>query len=151
MAQPSYGYRHWRVVQTVELGAPAAEVWKVVGGFFTIHKWHPDIHVTEISPEQTDMPELRRILTFPGQPKTTEELILMDNDNYHYRYKWFQGEWGERVQNYFAEIRVFEIAMGERCIMQWSSTFDFTEDALSEFYWNGFRALQRMFPLDSGA
>ena len=140
-------YRDWKVVQSVELGAPAAEVWAVVGGFFTIHKWHPDIKLTEIYPNQTDMPELRRLLTFPGQPKTTEQLILMDNDNFHYRYKWFAGAWGERVQRYFADIRVFEIDMGKRSIMQWSSTFYYTEDAISEFYWNGFKALQKRFPL----
>lgn len=145
MAGPKY--KNWRVVQTVELGATAAEVWDVVGGFFTIHRWHPDIKLTEISSSQTKTRDLRRILTFPGQPKTIEQLILMDNDNYHYRYKWFKGDWGERVQKYVAAIRVFETDMGKRCVMQWSSTFYFTEDALSTFYWNGFKALQKKFPL----
>lgn len=147
MAKPRY--RKWRVVQTVELGGTAAAVWEVVGGFFTIHKWHPDIRRTAISSKQTETRELRRILTFPGQPKTTEQLISMDNDNFHYRYKWFQGEWGERIRHYVADIRVVESDMGKRCILQWSSTFSYTEDALSEFYWNGFRALQKMFPLSS--
>ena len=139
--------RNWRVVQTVELGAPAAEVWAVVGGFFNIHKWHPDIHRTEIGRDQTDIPELRRILTFPGQPKTVEQLVSMDNAGFHYTYKWHQGDWGERVQKYEASIRVVELAGGKRCLMQWSSTFYYSEDALSEFYWNGFRNLQKMFPL----
>lgn len=140
-------YRDWRVVQTVELGASAKTVWDVVGGFFTIHLWHPDITKTKVPVEQTDTKEIRRLLTFPGQPKTTEELVFMDNDDFHYRYKWHAGEWGERIQNYVAEIRVFDIDMGGRCIMLWSSTFRYTEDALSDFYWNGFRALQERFPL----
>ncbi len=140
-------YRDWRVVQTVELGAPAAAVWAVVGGFFTIHEWHPDIELTEIGEDQTSIPELRRILTFAGQPKTVEQLVSMDNEDFHYRYKWHKGAWGERIQNYVASIRLLELAGGTRCIMQWSSTFRYTEDALSEFYWNGFHALQKMFPL----
>jgi hypothetical protein len=138
--------KKWRVVQTVELGASAKEVWEVVGGFFTIHKWHPDIVLTEIVPQQTEIHPIRRLLTFPGQPKTTEQLIMMDNDGFHYRYRWHSGAWGEKVQDYIAELRVFEIEMGKKCIVQWSSTFRYTEDALSEFYWNGFRALQKMFP-----
>jgi hypothetical protein len=136
----------WRVLQTVELHAPAFEVWGVVGGFYTIHLWHPDIMLTETPTDQTSQAAVRRVLTFPGQPKTIEELILMDNPNRHYRYKWHAGEWGERVKDYVADILVFETGVGERAIVQWSSTFTYFEDALSQFYWNGFKALQERFP-----
>jgi hypothetical protein len=138
-------YRSWHVVRTVELRAPASEVWQVIGGFFTIHLWHPDIIKTEIPANQTQTPALRRLLTFPGQPTTTEELVLIDNDNFHYRYKWYEGEWGERVKNYVADLRVFDLDMAARSVVQWSSTFSYTEDALSEFYLNGFGALQSRF------
>lgn len=141
------GYKWWHVLQTVELGASAQDVWNVVGGFFNIHEWHPDIELTEILDEQTDMSPLRRLLTFPGQPKTTEELIFMDNEDFRYRYKWHAGEWGEKVQDYVASLRVFDTRMGERCFVQWSSSFRYTEDAVSKFYKNGFRALEEMFPL----
>jgi Polyketide cyclase / dehydrase and lipid transport len=144
----SSGSRDWHIVQTVELGAPATNVWAVVGGFFNIHVWHPDIQLTEFVEDQTKISPIRRLLTFPGQPKTTEQLLLMDNDDFHYRYKWYAGEWGEKVQNYVADIRVFDIDMGIRSIMQWASTFRCTEDAVSEFYQNGFRSLQKRFPLD---
>jgi hypothetical protein len=97
------------------------------------------------------MSPLRRILTFPGQPKTTEELILMDNANHHYQYKWFAGEWGEKVRDYVSTIRVFDSYMGARCIVQWSSTFYYTEDAVSEFYRRGFRSLETMFPPKGGS
>ncbi len=140
-------YKHWHVIQTVELGASAQEVWDVVGGFFTIHTWHPDIEKTTILPEQTETLEIRRHLTFPGQDATIEQLVMMDNDDFHYQYKWYKGEWGEQVQDYVAHIRVFDLDMGKRCIVQWSSTFYYTEDALSEFYWNGFHELQKRFPL----
>jgi len=138
-------YKDWRVVRTVELNAPAQEVWALVGGFFNIHKWHPDIVQAEILDNQTEIPEIRRLLTFPGQPKTTEQLIFMDNDNFHYRYKWHEGDWGEKVQKYVAEIRVLEVELDQSCIVQWSSTFYYFEDALTQFYQNGFDALQAKF------
>jgi hypothetical protein len=140
-------YKDWHVAQTVELGATAQEVWDLIGGFYTIHKWHPDIHQTEVPPEQTETNALRRLLTFPGQPKTTEELIMMDNAGFYYTYRWHAGAWGEQVQKYVASIRVFEIDDGSKCTVQWSSTFYYFEDALHDFYWNGFRELQKRFPL----
>ena len=139
--------RAWRIVESVELGASATTVWELVGGFFNLHTWHPDIEKTEIPKNQTDVNELRRILTFPGQPVTVEELVYMDNERYHYRYKWHQGEWGEVVRNYVAEIRLFDLPESNRCSFQWSSTFNNPENAISEFYNNGFRELEKRFPL----
>ena len=141
------GYKHWHVIRAVELGTSAAEVWDVVGGFYTIHTWHPDIVLTEIPAEQTETRELRRVLTFPGQPKTVEELVSMDNDTFHYRYKWHQGAWGEKVRNYHSSLRVLSADLDKSCIVQWESEFDYPSDAISEFYRNGFRELQRRFPL----
>jgi hypothetical protein len=138
-------YKNWRVIRTVELNAPAQEVWDLVGGFFNLHKWHPDIVQTEVLSDQTEMSAVRRLLTFPGQPKTTEELIFMDNENFHYRYKWHEGEWGEKVQRYVAEIKVLELELDQRCVVQWSSTFYYFEDALTQFYQNGFDALSKKF------
>ena len=141
------GYKPWHVVRCVMLGAPAAKIWEVIGGFYTIHKWHPDITETEIPSEQTNTRQLRRRLTFPGQPVTTEELVSMDNSYFHYCYKWYQGEWGEKVKNYHASLRVFSGDLDKTCIVQWESTFDYPSDAISDFYRNGFRALEERFPL----
>ena len=140
-------WRDWHVAQTVELGAAAQQVWELIGGFYTLHHWHPDIQLSEVPPEQTQTSAVRRLLSFAGQPKTTEELIMMDNAGLHYTYRWHSGPWGEKVQKYVASLRVFEIEDGKKCVVQWSSTFYYFEDALHEFYWNGFRALQKRFPL----
>lgn len=138
-------YKKWHVVRTVELAAPAAEVWKLVGGFYNLHHWHPDIALTEVVPDQTDIPEVRRLLTFPGQPKTTEQLVMMDNENFHYRYKWHSGAWGERVKDYVADLHVVALDGGETCLVQWQSTFSYPEDAITQFYRNGFKALVERF------
>jgi len=143
--------RRWNVTRAVELGTSADEVWGVIGGFFTIHHWHPDITELEILADQPDLFMIRRRLTFPGQPTTTEELTSMDNDDHHYTYRWHAGAWGEAVKDYHASLRAFDLDEGRRCAVQWSSTFVYHEDAISEFYWNGFRALQDRFPLTTGA
>ena len=139
--------RDFRVVQCVELGASPTEVWAAVGGFYTIHIWHPDISNTAVPAKQTETGPIRRELTFPGQPITVEELVVQDNREWFYKYKWFAGAWGERVKNYQAELRVFEIRSDSRSMLQWTSTFTYFEDAVSDFYWNGFRELQQRFPL----
>ena len=138
-------YKKWRVVRTIELNSSAESVWACVGGFYTLHLWHPDIKKTEIGKDQTSIPEIRRILTFPGQPTTTEELVFMDNKNFCYRYKWHAGKWGEMVKDYHAEIKVVELEIGKRCLVQWSSTFTYFEDALTQFYENGFAGLVKKF------
>ena len=139
--------KKWHVIQVVELTASAKEVWGLVGGFFTIHTWHPDIATTEIPLDQTSQHEIRRFLTFPGPPisTTTEQLIFIDNNNWYYKYKWYAGKWGEEIKDYHSEIRVLETVPDQQCIVQWSSTFIYTEDALSAFYLHGFEALKKRF------
>lgn len=141
--------RHWNVTRTMELGASQRDVWEVIGGFYTIHQWHPDIKQIEIPETQTKTRQLRRILTFEGQPKTIEELVSMDNDECCYRYKWHAGAWGEEVKNYHATFRVFAGDLDRTCIVQWSSEFDYPTDAISAFYENGFRELSARFPLSA--
>jgi Polyketide cyclase / dehydrase and lipid transport len=139
-------YRRWKVLRTVELGAPREVVWEVIGGFYTIHLWHPDIELTEIPDEQTTTRQLRRELTFPGQPKTVEELLWMNTDAAAYGYKWHSGQWGEEVRNYHAVLRVFSGDRDRSSTAQWSSEFDYPTDAISKFYLNGFVALRQRFP-----
>lgn len=137
--------RQWKVVCTIELNAAAETVWETVGGFYTLHLWHPDIKKTQIGKEQVLIPQIRRILTFPGHPTTTEELVFMDNQHFYYSYKWHAGEWGEKIKEYHSEIRVVEIEVGKRCLVQWTGHFRYTEDALTQFYENGFAALVKKF------
>ncbi len=137
--------KRWKVVRTIQLNASAEKVWDMVGGFYTLHLWHPDIKKTEIGKNQTSSSQIRRILTFPGQPTTTEELVFLDNENFYYKYKWHAGAWGEMIKEYHAEIRVVEVEIGKRSMVQWTGHFLFTEDALTQFYENGFAGLVKMF------
>lgn len=137
--------KKWKIVRTVELNSAADKVWAMIGGFYTIHLWHPDIEKTEIGSDQTELPEVRRILTFPGQPTTTEELIYMNNPGLCYHYKWHDGAWGRAIKEYHAEIRVIELEVGKRCLVQWTGHFVYHEDGLTQFYENGFTNLKKIF------
>jgi hypothetical protein len=137
--------KKWKVIRTIELNSSSEKVWAMVGGFYTLHLWHPDIQKTEIGLDQTSIPEIRRVLTFPGQPTTTEELVYLGNENRYYTYKWHSGPWGETFKEYHAEIRVVEIEIGKRCLVQWTGHFINEEDGLTQFYENGFSGLVKMF------
>lgn len=139
---------HWHVVQTIGLAAPAQDVWDLVGGFLTIHTWHPDIASTEIPEGQTERHALRRFLTFPGPPvsTTTEELRFLDEAGRHYGYRWHSSAWGEEIKEYHAEIRVIETATDQQCLVQWQGWFLYSSDALSAFYRRGLEALAEHFP-----
>ncbi len=137
--------KQWKVVRTIELNSSAEKVWNTVGGFYTLHIWHPDIKKTEIGKDQVLNPEIRRILTFPGQPTTTEQLVFMDNQHFYYGYKWHAGAWGETIKNYHSEIRVIEIEVDKKCMVQWTGHFFYTSDALSQFYENGLTSLLKRF------
>lgn len=139
--------KHWHVIRSAVLGGPPEPIWELIGGFYNIHLWHPDITETEVPPDQTRHSALRRILTFPGQPKTVEQLVSVDNADFHYRYKWHAGQWGEEVKNYHASLRVLAGDLGRTSIVQWESTFDHPSDAISDFYLHGFAALEKRFPL----
>jgi len=137
--------KHWKIVRTVILNASAEKVWDMVGGFFTLQLWHPEIEKTEIATDQTSMTKILRVLTFPGVPTNTEELLFLDNKNFCYTYKSYAGIWGETVKDYFSEIRVIEVEVGKKCMVQWKGQFLYTEDTLTEFYENGFANLVKMF------
>jgi len=143
-------YKHQHITRTVKLGATAKQVWDVIGGFYTIHEWHPDISKTEIPKDQIQTRQLRRELTFPGQPITVEELVSLNNADFHYTYKWHAGLWGEEVKDYKASLRILTGDLNETCIVQWESTFDYPSDGISDFYLNGFKELEKRFPLTEG-
>jgi hypothetical protein len=138
-------YKNWRVVAVCELNTSAAIVWHLVGGFYNLNQWHPDILICEVPEEQGEERDIRRKLIFPGQTPTWEELVFMDNETMRYTYKWHKGKWGETTQKYHAQIQVIETELDKRCLMQWSSTFYSSEDGLTQFYQNGFENLVSIF------
>lgn len=138
-------YKDWQVVVACELDAPASEVWYLVGGFYNINQWHPDIAIAEVQEDQVTDRNIRRKLTFPGQEPTYEELVFMDNENMRYQYKWHKGAWGEEIQKYHSQIQVIETELSKKCLVQWSCSFYYYKDGLTQFYQNGFENLIKMY------
>ncbi len=143
----SLAYRPQHVIRSVELPASADAVWDVVGGFFTLHLWHPDIERTEVVADQSETHGVRRRLFFHGQDPTIEELVALDEVERVSRYKWHAGPWGEIVKNYRACLRVFPADLDRSCVVTWESHFDYSEDAISKFYLHGFDALRERFKI----
>ncbi len=139
--------RRWHSIETAEIAASASAVWEVVGGFFTMHLWHPDIESTEIVPSQVDDHGIQRFLTFPGPPvsTTTEELVSLDEERLGYRYRWVAGHWGEVVQQYHSALDVIETAPDVSCLVRWQGWFLDDSDAVSDFYRRGLDSLSQRF------
>lgn len=138
-------YKEWNVVKTVKLDAPAKDVWRVVGGFFNMDLWHPDITRTTPMPDQMELSAIRRKLTIKDQPNPLEQLTFLDNAQMVYKYKGYKGPWGEKVRDYCAEIRVVETKPGEKCMVLWSADFFYSKDVISKFYKRGLKALKKHF------
>ena len=138
-------YIDWEVITACELNASAAEVWYLVGGFYNIHHWCPDIETSVVQEGQGEDRNIRREIAFPNQPLAWEELEFMDNKNMLYKYKWYKGAWGESVQKYHSQIQVVETELGKKCILKWSAKFFHDSDAITGFYHNGFNFLIEKF------
>lgn len=138
-------YKNWQIVVACELHASAAEIWHLVGGFYTLSQWHPDIPLCEVCENQQEERNIRRKLTFPNQEPTYEELVFMDNEQMRYTYKWQKGAWGEITKNYHAQIQVVATELNKKCLVQWSSKFYATEDSVTEFYKNGLKNLVNLY------
>jgi DNA 3'-phosphatase len=78
--------KHFNVIQTVRISNMADAVWRLMSGFFYIHKWHPQISaIEEIDDEQ---PFIEHRVIFVGEMiDTIEQLQVLDNHNREYQYK----------------------------------------------------------------
>jgi len=138
-------YENWKVITACQLNTSATKAWELVGGFYNLDQWHPDITKSEVQDEQSEDSDIVRKLTIPGQSFNWEQLVFLDNENMRYKYKWYKGEWGEMVQKYHSQIQIIETVKDKQCSVQWSSSFYYYEDGLTQFYHNGFESLIKMF------
>ncbi|CAF0885106.1 unnamed protein product [Adineta steineri] len=139
----SINKQHFNVIQTVRISATADAVWKLIGGFFDIHKWHPQISATEFDDQQT---AIKRRVIFAGEMiDTIEQLQILDDHKREYQYKNVGGNWGRTVQNYDSKLQVMEDDNGRSSIVRWSGSFDSHADLVSDFYRIGLNSLAQLF------
>ncbi|CAF3329338.1 unnamed protein product [Rotaria sp. Silwood2] len=140
----SKSMKRFNVIQTVQIPASADIVWNLIGGFFDIHKWHPQILATEMNDHQP-MPIKRRVIFANQMIDTVEQLDFLDNHRREYQYINVGGNWGKLVQNYKSKLHVIEDNNGQSSIVSWSGSFDSYNDIVSDFYRIGLNSLAGLF------
>ena len=107
-----------KVAMTQKLAAAADEVWNRIGGFSTIHEWHPAIEHLEA--EGTGVGSTRN-LTIAGGISVVERLVAEDGADRTYTYEMLEAPLP--VKDYVATIRVNDDG-GGASIVEWTSTFE---------------------------
>jgi len=74
-------YENWKVITACQLNTSATKAWELVGGFYNLDQWHPDITKSEVQDEQSEDSDIVRKLTIPGQSFNWEQLVFLDNEN----------------------------------------------------------------------
>jgi mxaD protein len=75
-----------RVVQSVEIKAPAEKVWATVKDFDGLNKWHPGFSADELVSGSNGKAGAVRKLTIKDGPSLTERLLHYDEAQHSYRY-----------------------------------------------------------------
>jgi hypothetical protein len=91
----------------------ADELWSRVGGWGTIHQWHPAVTATEVSQDGS-----RRTLTLADGGVIIEKLLEQGERSYSYRFE----ESPLPVKDYSATIRVRPDDGGST--LEWEGTFE---------------------------
>lgn len=91
----------------------ADDMWKRIGGWGTMHEWHPAVTATEVSDDGS-----RRTLTLGDGATILEGLVEEGEHSYTYRFE----ETPLPVKDYTATISVRED--GDGCVVDWEGSFE---------------------------
>jgi hypothetical protein len=134
-----------KVSVTTELPVSADTVWKTIGNFNAMARWHPAVARSE---ERQEKGATLRTLTLQGGGSIVERLEAKDDGRRSYSYSILDGPLP--VKRYQAELSVRE--KGEGCTVEWSSEFEPAGAPESEavkairgVYEAGFANLRKMF------
>lgn len=131
-----------KVSMSTQLGAPAAEVWELIGDFNGLPEWLPDVENSVIEKGG----KLRRLSIADGST-IVERLDRMDDKARSCTYSIVEGD--DTVRDYRATIKVLE--KGETCTVEWSSEFEpvgdeeAAADVIRSIYNSGFAGLRKIF------
>ena len=101
---------------SVEIPAPASEVWQLIGGFGSLPDWLPYIPKSELH-------EGGRVrhLANPDGGLIVERLMAFDEAGRSYSYHILQSPFPQ--QDYLSTLRVRETGDGQRSRVEWSGEF----------------------------
>lgn len=75
-----------RVKETIEINAPADQVWAIVGNFGDLGRWHPAIAKTDITSGKAAEVGATRVLTLQDGGKINETLTARDDASMTMKY-----------------------------------------------------------------
>lgn len=134
-----------KVNVTTDLPVSADTVWKTIGNFNAMARWHPAVAKSE---EKHEKGTTLRTLTLRGGGSIVERLESKDDGRRSYSYSILDGPLP--VKRYHAELSVREKGAG--CAVEWSSEFEPADVPESEavkairgVYEAGFANLRKMF------
>lgn len=134
------------------IGAPARDVWAVVRDFNGLPDWHPGIarSLIEDGKAAEQVGCVRHIQLADGT-EIRERLLALSDQKMTCVYNFETAPFD--VQNYTGTLRCTPITDGERCFIEWWSTFDCEPAKLDEWlqtfsqgaFQTGFDALKARF------
>jgi mxaD protein len=108
------------VTEQIELSAPPATTWQLIGRFDGLHQWHPAFRSDEIVRGENNVTGAVRLLTLQDGGRITEELLAYSGEAMRMRY---------RITNsplpLTAYVATLEVSPGKDggSRLTWSSTF----------------------------
>ncbi|MGN6389369.1 MAG: SRPBCC family protein [Burkholderiaceae bacterium] len=109
-----------KVTESVQVDAPASEVWKRVKNFGGLDTWHPAVAKDEIVSGKNNRAGAVRLLTLKDGGTIKEELLKMNDAGKNYRYRIVEGVLP--VSDYASTIAVQSTGKGKSKVT-WSGHF----------------------------
>ncbi len=106
------------VEEAMPLGAPAQDVWSVIGNFGGLADWHPAAIACVLSEQGADT---IRTISIPGGGVLVERLEAHDDDAMSHTYSIVDGPLP--VANYMSTIRVVP-ETDTSCRVEWKGSFE---------------------------
>jgi len=83
----AHGPTRQKIVETIDIDKPVAQVWAIVKDFDAISKWHPAI-ASSVADKGNEIGSTRKlVLKAPGDPGFDEVLDKYDPDAHSYKYE----------------------------------------------------------------
>jgi len=109
-----------KVVESVEIKAPAAKVWDTIKDFDGLNKWHPGFSADTLVSGANGKTGTVRKLTIKDGPSFTEELLAYDEAGHSYRYKIIESPLP--ITGYASKVTVRSVGGGMTKVI-WSGHF----------------------------
>src|ERR1039457_4882417 len=110
-----------RVVETVEIKAPASKVWASIKDFDSLNSWHPAFAKAEIIKGTNNKPGAVRQLTVKAGPTFTEKLRAYSSKHPSFKYKIID-ESPLPIRTYLATMSV-KAGANDVSVVTWAGTF----------------------------